>query len=513
MNRTLSLAFLALAGAGSVVAGLFGVANPPVELQPATPGVAQAGNANITGKLIAGSINATNGASNAQAVVGDATSTTGSTFGGLFRTSSPSGTGVRGVSLSTASGNGGTFQSAGTIGAGVRGFATGATGENYGVYGQAVSPDGFAGFFNGRFKATGRSFFNGYTTIGPRTTSPPGTVGEVLGLSSNVADWTGMYITTPVGGKPYYGYHNTGHYAYTWLNNSGFLVFNASGDKAVLTPSGFFGVGTTAPVSQVDARNDGIGMGALHAQNGVSSSGFSSTKRALFSEAKGSASIVGGILASAENSTGGSFGTESYARGTGTTNYAVYGFASGASTNYAGYFAGLLYASSASAGVKAFVIDHPLDPENKFLEHSSVESDQRMNLYRGVARTDDRGYAYVPVPSWFDALNADIQYQLTVIDTQDSDSFVLAKVVQKVKNGQFKIRTSEPNVEVNWQISGRRHDPTSEHFPMQVERSKNQHERGRYLEPAAFGKGPEWAIARGSQVLPETVKNPPQSKR
>ena len=43
-----------------------------------------------------------------------------------------------------------------------------------------------------------------------------------------------------------------------------------------------------------------------------------------------------------------------------------------------------------TAGVKTFRIDHPLDPENKYLSHSSVESPDVMNIYNGNITTDSR---------------------------------------------------------------------------------------------------------------------------
>jgi hypothetical protein len=63
----------------------------------------------------------------------------------------------------------------------------------------------------------------------------------------------------------------------------------------------------------------------------------------------------------------------------------------------------------------AFRIDHPLDPEHKFLSHSFVESPDMMNLYNGNVTTDARGLATVVLPAYFEALNQDFRYQLTVI--------------------------------------------------------------------------------------------------
>ncbi|MCX7606088.1 MAG: hypothetical protein N2170_02320, partial [Bacteroidia bacterium] len=40
---------------------------------------------------------------------------------------------------------------------------------------------------------------------------------------------------------------------------------------------------------------------------------------------------------------------------------------------------------------KGFFIDHPLDPENKYLLHAKVEAPEPYNLYRGVVTTDAHG--------------------------------------------------------------------------------------------------------------------------
>ena len=69
----------------------------------------------------------------------------------------------------------------------------------------------------------------------------------------------------------------------------------------------------------------------------------------------------------------------------GTDQVGVYGYCAGATaTDYAGYFQGNLYATSASSGIKAFKIDHPQDPANKYLYHSSVESNEMVNIHRAM---------------------------------------------------------------------------------------------------------------------------------
>src|SRR6202023_673525 len=99
-----------------------------------------------------------------------------------------------------------------------------------------------------------------------------------------------------------------------------------------------------------------------------------------------------------------------------TNGYAVYASGSGP---YAGYFAGnanvtgnLSVGGTLSKAAGSFKIDHPLDPENKYLYHSFVESPDMMNIYNGNVVLDANGQAIVQMPDWFEALNQDFRYQL-----------------------------------------------------------------------------------------------------
>jgi hypothetical protein len=59
--------------------------------------------------------------------------------------------------------------------------------------------------------------------------------------------------------------------------------------------------------------------------------------------------------------------------------------------------------------------DLRLDPANKYLVHAAVESSEMMNIHTGNVTTGSQGQATVQLPEWFEALNADFRYQLTVI--------------------------------------------------------------------------------------------------
>jgi len=100
----------------------------------------------------------------------------------------------------------------------------------------------------------------------------------------------------------------------------------------------------------------------------------------------------------------------------------------------------------------SFKIDHPLDPENKYLYHSFVESPDMKNIYDGNVVTNENGEAIVTLPDYFEALNRDFRYQLTVIG-----AFAQAMVAQEIKDNRFTIKTSAPGVKVF--LAGHRYSP------------------------------------------------------
>ncbi|NNC84653.1 MAG: hypothetical protein HKN75_01145, partial [Bacteroidia bacterium] len=129
-----------------------------------------------------------------------------------------------------------------------------------------------------------------------------------------------------------------------------------------------------------------------------------------------------------------------------------------------------------TAPLKAFTIDHPLDPYNKKLRHISVESPDMMNIYNGNVTTDEKGYATVTMPDYFAALNMDFRYQLTAMGV-----FSQAIVKEKIADNKFVIQTDKPNVEVSWQVTGIRHDTYAKENRIQVEVDKTEAMKGKLL--------------------------------
>tara|TARA_R110001592_G_scaffold355013_1_gene655178 strand:+ start:1166 stop:2626 length:1461 start_codon:yes stop_codon:yes gene_type:complete len=135
-------------------------------------------------------------------------------------------------------------------------------------------------------------------------------------------------------------------------------------------------------------------------------------------------------------------------------------------------------------GGGTFKIDHPLDPTNKYLVHSFVESPEMMNVYSGNITTDANGYATVTMPNYFEAANKDFRYQLTVMG-----SFAQAIVKEKVSNNKFVIQTNNPNVEVSWQVTSVRADKYANENRVVPELEKEL--KGTYIHPELYGASAE----------------------
>jgi hypothetical protein len=134
------------------------------------------------------------------------------------------------------------------------------------------------------------------------------------------------------------------------------------------------------------------------------------------------------------------------------------------------------------AGLKLFKIDHPLDPENRYLLHTCVESSEMKNIYDGVVQLDEDGSGWVQLPQWFEALNGDFRYQLTPV----GGSAPGLHVAEELSENRFKIGGGQDGMKVCWQVTGSRKDPAAAAHPFEVEQDKREEERGRYLEPGLY---------------------------
>ncbi len=348
----------------------------------------------------------------------------------------------------------------------IKNNATG-TNDAFGLYSESVPSD---------FYGTGGYFKGGYRGI--RAVVNPTGSQNYIGVSAEVlggtgfntavdasSDVVGVYATAAGVGKALSQYHGSSFLetagihgqANNYTSSTG-IAYGILGES--FSPTSHINCGVYGYASQAaggtNPRNYGV-YGVTDGTNGLAVLGVS--------ENTGDARALEGDVLQ------------------GTTQTGIFTYvASSAPGNYAGYFSGPIYATTASAGIKAFKIDHPLDPANKFLYHSSVESPDMMNIYDGNITTDANGNAKVELPSYFESLNKDFRYQLTCIGT-----FAQAIVAKKIENNIFYIKTDKPNVEVSWMVTGIRHDAVAEKYRIVPEVAKTENEKGKYLIPEAYG--------------------------
>jgi hypothetical protein len=275
------------------------------------------------------------------------------------------------------------------------------------------------------------------------------------------------------GGQALSGANNggTGIGAYGGSSNGTSSVSGTGGD-------GIYAMGGQAILNDIGGRG-------ISAYGGSSSTGSNSGGAGIVTT--GGTGFSGGDGIMAYGGTGvGQFGGIGGEEG----GIGIYAEGSGI-LNTAGYFNGAVEVNGGvSKASGSFKIDHPLDPANKYLYHSFVESPDMLNIYNGNVTTDGSGTAVVSMPAWFEALNMDFRYQLTVIG-----QFAQAMVAAKMNNGSFTIQTNKPGVEVSWQVTGIRQDAWANAHRIQVEVEKAPQDQGHYLHPELFGHQGEPNIA------------------
>jgi hypothetical protein len=272
--------------------------------------------------------------------------------------------------------------------------------------------------------------------------------------------------------------------------------------------SGFGGAGVRGWGGNSDSFLAGEGVVA---KGGDSNSGFGGDGLSARGGSSGSSNPGDGVEAIGGRSTGNNPGGSGVDATGGQSDNGFGGFGIMArggmgpmGEGLAGFFDGdVSVTGMLSKGGGSFKIDHPIDPENRYLSHSFVESPDMMNVYNGNVVTGENGEAEVTLPDYFEALNRDFRYQLTVIGT-----FAQAIVGEEIAGNRFKIRTSAPGVKVSWQVTGIRRDPFANKHRIKVEEVKPERERGYYLHPEALGQPEEKSVewARQPELMQEMMQ-------
>ena len=464
-------------------AGISGVATATTGQVFGVSGSTNSATTNATG--VAGSEGATTGVvfgvtgfassstANAAGIHGFEAAATGQVFGvsGSTNSTTANATGVsgfEGAATGQVFGVAGSTNSTGSGSAGVSGFNGATTGKVFGVVGStnsktnfSVGVSGFEGATTGQVVgvsggtnsttnfATGVAGFEGATT------------GQVFGVS-------GGTNSTTNGAAGVNGFENA-----TSGNVYGVAGFSRSPGGAATLGQANATSGTATGVLGSTVSSNGIGVFGVSSATSGGKGVQGQTESTAGVGVAGMFVAHGGTGLILEGLSGSAFTNE---------------FSVDASGN--GFFAGNLNVKGTlTKGSGSFKIDHPLDPANRYLSHSFVESPDMMNVYNGNVTTDKHGLATVVLPDYFEALNGDSRYQLTVMGR-----FAQAIVAQKIVHNRFVIRTSKPRVEVSWQVTGIRHDAYANAYRIPVEEQKPVQEQGRYLHPELFGASPEQAI-------------------
>jgi hypothetical protein len=135
-----------------------------------------------------------------------------------------------------------------------------------------------------------------------------------------------------------------------------------------------------------------------------------------------------------------------------------------------------------ATGIKSFMIDHPLDPANKFLKHYSMESPEVLNMYRGNITLDNNGEAEVILPDYFEKININFSYNLTSVGVAAPGLYIK----QEVRNGKFIIGGGVANSKVSWSVYAERNDEYVKKYPESKLVEVQKRKRGTYLMPELY---------------------------
>jgi hypothetical protein len=378
-------------------------------------------------------------------VFGSASALSGLTIGVKGTSNSPTGTGVFGHASATngsANAEGVFGQSDAPNGIGVNGVATSASGPTTGVFGTSGSTSG-----NGVLgRATAATGFN-------------------FGVQGISASPSGIGVQG--------------------VNSA------SSGGNAVVG-SALAKSGQAFGVNGLSASPSGAGLhGVNSASGGNAIQGFATATSGASVGVNGSSASPSGIGVEANNTSLGEFvslaGPAPFIIDAHTTTTTLFSVDNSGN----GFFDGnLAVKGKLTKGSGSFKIDHPLDPENKYLSHSFVESPDMMNIYNGVVVLDARGSAWITMPDYFEALNRDFRYQLTSIGRPQPSLYI----AQEMSSRRFRISGGKPGGKVSWMVTGIRQDAYANAHRILTEEEKPPQEQGRYLHPELFGASKEQAI-------------------
>ncbi len=208
---------------------------------------------------------------------------------------------------------------------------------------------------------------------------------------------------------------------------------------------------------------------------------------------------VWGLSASDDDGAAGVYGL---ALGTSAENFGVFG-----ATESGGGYGVYSLGRTGASGTKAFQIDHPMDPENKYLLHYAAEGPEPLLLYRGMVMLDDAGGAVVALPDYVALIAKDLSYHLTAV----GGPAPLLHVAEKERGGVFRIAGGRAGLEVSWCVTGTRNDAWVQRYGAPIESMKPDAHRGLYLHPELHGAAADRALHHRSKAVRPVAEPGPRA--
>lgn len=288
--------------------------------------------------------------------------------------------------------------------------------------------------------------------------------GGYAGVRSDGVSYGGIFVASSSGSIGLYslgdgyGVYGSGNTYGVYGSGSTYGLYGGGG-------TGVYGSGSTEGITGTTSNVNG---NAVHGTGGMYGD------NARTAGVRGDSDYVG-VWAQAP-----AFALYAESAATSGQNYAVFA-KSNADSCYAVFAQGNAHVNGTlSKAAGSFKIDHPLDPDHKWLSHSFVESPDMMNVYNGNVVLDADGAATIDLPDYFSELNKDFRYQLTPIGAHAP-----VYIASRVKNNRFGIAGGTAGLEVSWQVTGIRQDAYAKAHPIVVETAKSTTDRGsRQFVPA-----------------------------
>jgi hypothetical protein len=403
------------------------------------------------------------------------TAASGRAYGLWGQSNSPDGHGIYGYSSATTGDARGVYGVGDSnSGGGVYGEATSPTGLTYGVYGlsRSTSGTGVRGVaiatsgitYGGKFRTDSPDGYGVLSEGRLRVDHNSTTDKATLRLHELEADFARLEFTNTNTARKWHiaglvGAAVADDRLNFWNSDVGDIL-SIRGDGTVVATNPSTVANAFALHGIISSTNPGIWSAAVRGQN------------------NGTGGYGIGVWGSHAGSGRGVYGSS-------VSGVGVYGSTSSTS-GYGVYSEGRF----AATGTKSFQIDHPLDPENAYLNHYSAEGPEPYNIYRGTVVLDARGEAWVQLPDYFEAINRDPSYHLTAVGAPMPNLHVAVEI----QGNRFKIAGGVPGKKVSWEVKAIRNDRWVQEYGYQAEQPKPREHRGKYLHPELYGQPKELGI-------------------